>query len=139
MIEKFNSKENGHPVLSQASLFYAERDSKDPTVIHTYAPPFPNVYETGAICLGDYDVDKHPLTFNTNEAFKQTDKLLEGGWNQDLYRHFPLYRGPSDDNRFVGKIFKDLHKHKEHNFFRTTDQTEIKVITYLANKNNLIK
>lgn len=138
VIERFGV-EGTQPKLSQASLLYAERDAKDPTIIHTFAPPFPNIYENGSICLGTYNVSKHLLSLDSNEAFKQTAKLLQGGWNQDLYRHYPLYSGPKSDNSFTGKILPNICNKRDHGFLRTTDPTEIKVINYLSNRNALIK
>lgn len=140
VIEKFVVPLAGsQPQLSQASLLYAEKDADDPTIIHTFAPPFPNVYENGAICLGSYEVSKHLLSLDAKETVRQTARLLDNGWNQDLYRHYPLYSGPLMENSFFGKILPNIHKITDHNFLRTTDSTEIKVINYLSNKNTLTK
>ena len=141
IIERYNVVEgaSSEPFLSYATLVYAEKDSLDPNKIHTYAPPFPNVYENGQICLGNYDIKKHKFTLSESESFKLVSEILSGGWNQDLYRHYPLYGSPNESNDFVGKILPNLDKVSNHGFLRTTDSTQIKVVHHLANKTRLIK
>lgn len=121
-------------LIDSARLIYAEQDSENAGIVHTFAPPFPNTYENANLCLGTLkEGESVPLNFERPQ--ESSKRLMENGWNQDLYRHAPYFVGPSDDLVFKYPIRPKLYKStmRDHGFYRLTDQTDTDIVTGLLN------
>jgi hypothetical protein len=104
--------------LMNAKVLYAEQDKKDVGVIHTFAPPFPNIYEDGKLCLGNF---KGWLNLDTPFAIR--NEILNTGWNADLYRH-RNYEDPTEDLTLHSILRIPAQQHNGHGFLRTTSTQE---------------
>ena len=122
-------------LIDSARLIYAEQDSENAGIVHTFAPPFPNTYENANLCLGTLkEGDSVPLDLNNPIA--SSAKLMENGWNADLYRHaVGNFTGPTEDLSFNYHVKRELQKSttRNHRFFRLTDQTDTDIVTGLLN------
>jgi hypothetical protein len=135
LIEMYK-KDSGQIHLMNGKLLYAEVDDKDSTIIHTFAPPFPNVYENGLICLGSLiETDDSKLDLQNPKVM--TAKIMSDGWNQDLYR--PQYnwveKGELTQEFTLPTNLKDSKI--THGFLRTTDKNDLTLVTPMLHTNIL--
>lgn len=104
--------------LANAKVLYTEQDKTDTGVVHTFAPPFPNIYEDGKLCLGNF---KGWLNLDTPFAIR--NEILNTGWNADLYRHRP-YEDPTENLDLLSVLRLPAQQHNGHGFLRTTNATD---------------
>lgn len=137
LIETYYKSEN-EMLIDSARLIYAEQDHENAGIIHTFAPPFPNTYENGNLCLGTLK-EKDSASLDFKKPYESSKRLMENGWNQDLYRHAPYFVGPSENLIFKYPIRPKLYSStmRNHGFYRLTDQTDTDIVTGLLNPNLL--
>lgn len=106
--------------LVTAKILYIEQDSASEGmgIVHTFAPPFPNLYEDGKVCLGSFT-----STLDLNNPFKVSEDLLSSGWNSDLYRA-RRYTEPDENLTLKSVLRNPAHTSSGHGFIRTTQATD---------------